>query len=185
MSIVQNSKELVKRNQFIKQIVKPILTGKGYREYNTQFITDSIKNELYFYLGDTRKYEQELNKYASLLTSKYPFYFTYEEKWAQTRVKDTFKLIFSNLHIYRIKNRNDAEDFLFLHTEFENKKGAELNEYKKKPHIHVKCAQYPLPKSHICIFLYSPETFLTEINSFNEALIKSVQMIKDQILDMA
>ena len=55
--------------------------------------------------------------------------------------------------------------------------------YKRGPHLHIKAAEEPIPKSHLALARGHLSQVLSSSADLTEALGWSIQMIKDEILD--
>lgn len=55
--------------------------------------------------------------------------------------------------------------------------------YKRGPHLHIKAADEPIPKSHLALARGQLSEVLFSLDDLTEALGRSIQMIKDEILD--
>ena len=184
MSIVLNTVELKKRKQTVKKLIRPILSKPAYKTIVPQEFVDQSQKAYHIYISSESKYIQDVNRLTCLKTVKDPFYFTYEEKWIEEENNSTYKLLFSYFHIYRSIHKSAAEDFLFLHVEPETRTGNSINDYKIIPHLHVRCAIEPIPKSHLALFLYTPENFLCDVDSFEKSFVKCIELLKSQIFDL-
>ena len=55
--------------------------------------------------------------------------------------------------------------------------------YKRGPHLHIKAADEPIPKSHLALTIGHLSQVLSSPDDLTEALGWSIQMVKDEILD--
>jgi len=116
----------------------------------------------------------------------------YKETWVkQSPAKFYLKEI--NLSIYNIEDEylrtHSKDEFVLLHTE-PNYKPTETENispsrviYKKSPHIHIECATKPIPKAHIALNIDNYQTVTASLDALDEAIIRAVKLIKDEILD--
>ena len=79
----------------------------------------------------------------------------------------------------------EDREFLCLHcdpngTEIE---AAEKTIYQKGPHLHVKCAEQPIPKAHLALTGVHLDETLADAVTLTKALEWSIQMIRDEVLD--
>jgi hypothetical protein len=109
------------------------------------------------------------------------FLANYYEIWSVVDEKRRqFCLEKAYLTIYR-----EDREFLCLHcdpnrTEIE---AAEKAIYQKGPHLHVKCAEKPIPKAHLALTGVHLDKTLADAGTLTKALKWSIQMIRDEVLD--
>lgn len=87
------------------------------------------------------------------------------------------------LHIFKIgTKRGSLKEFLFVHCDPNTKEEEPLAKYKKGPHLHVKAADEPLPKSHFALNMGNLDEVLTSLNSLTKAIEGAVRIISDEVL---
>jgi len=105
----------------------------------------------------------------------------YYEIWSLTDVKQRrFCLEKAYLTIYK-----DDQEYICLHCD-PNRTNVEETEkiiYQKGPHLHIKCADKPIPKAHLALGGVHTEKTISDAESLTNAIKWSIQMIKDEVLD--
>ena len=87
------------------------------------------------------------------------------------------------LHIFKMGiRRGSLKEFIFVHCDPETSDGIQLAKYKKGPHLHVRAAEEPLPKSHFPLNMGHLHDVLISINSLTTALEDAVRVISDEVL---
>jgi len=109
------------------------------------------------------------------------FWANYYEIWSLFDERQRrFCLEKAYLTIYK-----DDSEFLCLHCDPNftqiNTTGKAI--YKKGPHLHVECAEKPMPRAHLALTgMYLNKT-LKSADSLTQALQWSIKMIRDEVLD--
>lgn len=109
------------------------------------------------------------------------FWANYYEIWSLVNEKRRqFCLEKAYLTIYK-----DDREFLCLHCDPNGTeiKAAEKAIYQKGPHLHVKCAEKPIPKAHLALTGVHLDKTLSDAAALTNALKWSIQMIRDEVLD--
>lgn len=106
----------------------------------------------------------------------------YHERWILDK-KDVYFLERAYFHLYK----NDSEtlvekEYILLHCDASEPIGTPHSEYKQSPHLHIECAEHPIPKAHIALFNGQTEEVLSDLKSFNQAIAHSMSMINSQII---
>ncbi len=114
-------------------------------------------------------------------TSSRGYWASYYERWRSVDEEySQFCLERAYLTIFRYE-----EEFICLHCDpnEEDIDGQEKAAYKKCPHLHIKCAEEPIPKAHIAISVGYMTEVLASASSLTDAIKYGIQMIKDEIMD--
>lgn len=119
--------------------------------------------------------------YWRFATTTPGFWANYYEIWSLvTGKRRQFYLEKAYLTIYKY----DSE-FLCLHCD-PNLTQTEATEkviYKKGPHLHIECADKPIPKAHLALNGVYLSSVLNSTANLTRALQWSIQMIRDEVLD--
>ena len=87
------------------------------------------------------------------------------------------------LSIFRTDREAHKEiEYVCLHCDPAEPDDAPHALYKQGPHLHIKLAEQPIPHSHIALALTNVKDVMSTIASMDNAIKKSLQMIKDQFL---
>ncbi|MBI4284184.1 MAG: hypothetical protein HY663_06925 [Chloroflexi bacterium] len=109
------------------------------------------------------------------------FWANYYEIWSLVDEKRRqFCLEKAYLTIYK-----DEKEFLSLHCD-PNGIGVEATEraiYQNGPHLHVKCAESPIPKAHLALTGVHLDKTLADAATLTKTLEWGIQMIRDEVLD--
>lgn len=109
------------------------------------------------------------------------FWANYYEIWSPfDKARRRFCLEKAYLTIYK-----EDKEYICLHcdpnrTEVEKSGKAT---YQKGPHLHVKCAETPIPKAHLALTGVYLDQTLADAANLTKALEWSIQMIRDEVLD--
>lgn len=110
------------------------------------------------------------------------FYIEYFERWMVE--EDLWYLERAYLHLKKIKSHNEMEDFLALHCDPLIEKTEDHYKFKIGPHLHIECADYPLPKSHFALNLTDLDKVLSSTVCLTKAIESALELIKDQVLEL-
>ena len=103
---------------------------------------------------------------------------SYAEIWSSIGRGKNFRLEHVYFQIYRDMGR-DVPHFPLLAVCSQPYKG---NANGVGPHVHVKCAAYPIGKAHIALESMSISDVLTSVDDFDEALKHALKMVDTEIL---
>ena len=69
-----------------------------------------------------------------------------------------------------------------MHTDPQEPDGR-LAIYKRNPHLHIKAANDPIPKSHIAITIGSMKNMIVSNQTIFHAMEQGVKLIREEILE--
>ncbi len=135
-----------------------------------------------YILGASDSYEQG-NDYLKwrFRTNIDGFYGQYYERWNQYD-SDTYYLDRIYFHIIRYNNvKRIEEDYVLLHCDSSEPDSSANSKYKKSPHLHICCAEQPLPHSHIALTENVSEIYKS-LDNLDQAVQNAVQLLMAEIL---
>lgn len=108
----------------------------------------------------------------------------YIERWSRTSQDDSmYTLVNSSLNVYTVDTNNMSETEIFcIHSE-PSLESDSCNPYKKSFHVHVSTATSPINKSHIALNLRKLNTVINSLDEFNDTFKRSIEMIKQEVLE--
>ena len=105
----------------------------------------------------------------------------YHEVWASSG-KDRYYLVRSYFHLYRFDGEQEKE-YILLHCDASEPDDAPHSIYKQSPHLHIECAEHPVPKAHFALYNGRVGQVLKNIINFDAALNETILMFKSQVLE--
>lgn len=172
--------DLIKRAPKLRKLLRPLYHMNG----GPPAMTLTKKNEYYLGAADTGYQDKLDHRQWRFKTLNKSFYAEYFERWIYKEAKDIWRLERAYLHIKKIIDHNNLIDYLALHCDPLIMKDENHYIYKVGPHLHIECAEYPIPKSHFALFLIDIEKILASVDDLTEALSTAIQMIKEQVLEI-
>lgn len=174
MPIKLNNKEIKRRNNEIRNLIKPL--SKNGKDVSCKISgTPTIPNSIIFgaFGGPSPSSSDHHNWYFK--THKKDYNASYFEIWsANERVfilqKAYFKLM--------VNQNNVNKEILSLHID----PTEEDNLYKAGPHIHVKTSYDIISKAHISLSLNNLTDVIHSFKEFNRAYKDALTMINNEIL---
>jgi hypothetical protein len=111
---------------------------------------------------------------------------SYYEVWSKHE-KDQYYLERAYFHLYNetesyLERRNDGE-YILLHCDPNEGIASKHHDYKRSPHLHISCAEDPLPHSHIALNLMNLNEVLSSLENFDIAFSRAINLIRTQIID--
>lgn len=108
----------------------------------------------------------------------------YFELWKPKEVGRLWYLDKAYLNVFSInRSERKLEELLCLHCDPCDDSSEPLCFYKRGPHLHVKKAMPPIPKSHLALNRGHLDKVLSSIGELTKALKHSILMIRHEILD--
>jgi hypothetical protein len=107
---------------------------------------------------------------------------SYFELWSPANRADHWALRQAYLHVYAL-NRISARDRELVALHCDPLEPLDPPTYKRGPHVHVKVSPEPLSHAHLSLVLGFEEQVLQNAQSFRAALIRSVRMVKTELID--
>ena len=109
---------------------------------------------------------------------------SYYEVWTN-HGKGNYFLVRSYFHLYLLSTEDmKMSEYILLHCDASEPDSGKHAMYKQSPHIHIEVAPNPLPKAHFALYNGRIKEILKGINSFNQALKESIDMLNDQVLKL-
>ncbi len=106
----------------------------------------------------------------------------YYERWKPFE-KDTYFLERVYFHVYKLnRSAMESKEYILLHCDAAEPDGTEHSEYKKVPHLHICCAEEPIPHAHFSLYKGARPSVLDSLEMLNAAIKDSIEMIDNQIL---
>jgi hypothetical protein len=108
----------------------------------------------------------------------------YHEIWINHGNGNYF-LYRSYFHLYKVSESDKTEaEYILLHCDASEPDDTPHSIYKQSPHIHIEVAENPVPKMHFALYNGRVKETLKGIDSFNQALKESIEMINDQVMKL-
>jgi len=170
MPIIETEKNIQKRSQNIRKLLKPIVKNDiaAYPQINNAEILYSA-------------YEQSktTSNYKDIrFRTKNPEYEgNYFERWVKVNT-NKWKLTQAYLTIYF-----DNREVIALHCDPDISIKDPIYKYKSGPHIHVKHSNTNISKAHIALNLSNIKAVTGNFDDFKNAISDAVIMIKDEIIE--
>lgn len=98
--------------------------------------------------------------------------------------KDRYFLLKSYFHIYRTTSDLMEKEYLLLHCDPNGSLTEKHSLYRRGPHIHIKCAEHPIPRSHIALNAGHLNDTLSSPSKLNTAFKNAIDMIDTQVLEL-
>ena len=78
--------------------------------------------------------------------------------------------------------RGAGSEILGVHCDPLDKSGEPMRSFKKGPHLHVKWAREPLPRSHIPLNYGHVDEVLEDVAAFTKALGAAIFVVRHEVL---
>lgn len=176
-------KKLRSREADLRQLMKPLYN------HHTGPPSHWIYRKNQFFVGLTdRAYRSKTDHREWRFKTDNPKYHAlYFERWLiSSQENNIWFLERAYLHLYKIKQdtRNETYEYLALHCDPAEPEKSKHFEYKVGPHLHIECAEYPLPKAHFGLNIGELDNVLRSVDELTNAISYAVSMIKDQVLEL-
>lgn len=103
----------------------------------------------------------------------------YYETWSSVDgAGNKYELEKAYLTVYR-----EHSEFLCLHCDPTEVGNQQRVEYKRAPHLHIECAESPIPKAHISVCIGNNAEVLADIDHLTHTFELGIEMIKLEIMD--
>ncbi len=169
---------LSKRSAFLTRLFAQI----SYKGANINVCTPSSGGSLFIGISDGK--ESGINyRDWRFQSSVQHIYANYHEVWNNIG-KDKYFLVRSYLHLYVIDDDFSEKEYILLHCDASEPDDTPHSLYKQSPHIHIEVAPHPIPKAHIALFNGRQSEILSDIKSFDNALIECINLIDSQFLKL-
>ncbi len=107
----------------------------------------------------------------------------YYELWLPFGNSKRLALQKAYLHLYRPgEERGSLREFVCVHCDPQEDEGSPSGRYKKGPHLHVRAAEKPLPKSRFPLNLGHLNQILESVDALTTAMGDAVQVLADEVL---
>jgi hypothetical protein len=101
----------------------------------------------------------------------------YSEEWRVVE-HDTFALHHAYFTLLRVKQSStEFDEILCLHTD-----PGDDAEFKKGPHLHVSCAEQPIPHCHFPLDLGSLPTVLKDSDALTSAIARAIRVVAEEVV---
>ncbi len=107
----------------------------------------------------------------------------YFEVWSPEDVRQkSWTLNAAYLTILEL-DRNNNTEILGIHCDPTDRSNEPISSFKRGPHLHVKCAREPLPKSHFPLNYGHLSDVLRDCNALTKALEDAIFIIRTEVLE--
>jgi hypothetical protein len=173
-SISLQERELVSRQNSLHKIFAPLRRGKdrlamGFANNSAGGTKILVAREQPI---SSRPYRDE-----SFRTSATALRCSYFELW---RVAPSNSLVLDRAYftLLRVKQASTAfDEILCLHTD-----PGDHEEFKQGPHLHVSCAEHPIPHCHFPLDLGSLAVVLKNCEALTDAMERAIRVIAEDVL---
>jgi hypothetical protein len=170
MPIIENEKNILKRIQNIRKLLKPIVK----RDISAYPKTNNM--EILYSAFEQSKTTSDYR--ATRFRTKNPDYEgNYFERWTKVKI-NKWKLTQAYLTIYY-----DNKEIVALHCNPDISTKDPIYKYKSGPHIHVNHSNSNISKAHIALNLSNIDAVTENFDDFEKAISNAVIMIKDEIIE--
>jgi len=108
----------------------------------------------------------------------------YYELWLPSGNSKRLALQKAYLHLYRPdEKRGSLKEFVCVHCDPQEDENSPGGRYKKGPHLHIRAADKPLPKSHFPLNLGHLNEILESVDALTMAMGDAVQVLADEVLN--
>ena len=111
------------------------------------------------------------------------FHAMYFEVWKPTP-GNSFHIQQAYLNIYERDSAGNEDEILCLHCDPGESETAPHAKYKRGPHLHLSFTGDPLKRSHLALHVGRVNEIVATSSAFRTALMNSVQMIKDEVIEL-
>lgn len=106
----------------------------------------------------------------------------YHERWLPFE-RDRYFLERVYFHLFRENHRKlQEEEYILLHCDAGEPNDSDHSFYKRGPHLHISCAEQPIPHSHFALFANQLEDVLSSMDKLHEAMAVAIKMLDEQVL---
>ena len=110
------------------------------------------------------------------------FHAMYYEIW-RPLYEDTYYLDRVYFHLYKTKQTKLEEtEYILLHCDASEPEDTEHSIYKQSPHLHIKCAEHPIPHSHFALNICDLHNTLYSLENLTVAIHNAIEMLDKQVL---
>jgi len=177
------------RYQEITQLVESIRPTQAKKNKNSQFgvYPISSQSEVILAVSDVNVRQQRDYTNWRFRTYIENIEASYYEKWILFD-KNLYYLDRIYFHLYKIDTiERESKEYVLLHCEpnfnWKSSTRDPQDKYQHSPHIHLKCAEEPIPHSHFSLNLLELPRIMASIGELNSAIGNGILLIKEQVLD--
>lgn len=108
----------------------------------------------------------------------------YTELWLPCQNAKKLTLRKAYLHLHRPGDtKGSLKEFICVHCDPQEDENSPGGRYKKGPHLHIRAADQPLPKSHFPLNLGHLNQVLESVDALTTAMGDAVQVLADEVLN--
>lgn len=191
MAFMITETELSKRGSQVRQLMRPICRtagGPAWRPVSSRgfYVIGTFTASSSGGVGPETKTGPTAANYRDwrFPTILNNFRGNYFERWESEDDRNWY-LNRAYLQIYESTLPVGTErEFLCLHCDPNEPEDNAHSLYKKGPHLHIKAAESPIPRSHIALALGQLPDLIQSVDALTEAIEWSILMIREQFLDL-